>query len=111
MSLIGDLGLRSIASQSHNGTVQLIGKALEIKGITRRFTSPVFHEVVLELPCRASQVLQQMCTQGILGGYDLGQMDAALENCILVNVTETKTPQDIEDFITSLRAAVEVAAC
>jgi len=26
-------------------------------------------------------------------------------------VTETKTPQDIEDFITSLRAAVEVAAC
>lgn len=111
MSLIGDLGLRSIASQSHNGTVQLIGKALEIKGITRRFTSPVFHEIVLELPCRASQVLQQMCTEGILGGYDLGQMDAALENCILVNVTETKTPQDIEDFITSLRAAAEVAAC
>ena len=111
MSLVGDLGLRSIANQCHNGTVELIGKALAIKGVKRKFASPVFHEIVLELPCAASTVLQQMCNDGILGGYDLGETDALLKNCILVNVTETKTSQDIENFVTSLRTAVEGSEC
>ena len=80
---------------------------LALGNVSLRFPEPFFHEVVFELPKRAANVLAGMSSQQILGGYDLGLFDNRLENCLLVNVTETKTGGDIEQFVQSLSHALE----
>ena len=111
MSLLGDAGIASVASQCHNGIVKLLDGIKDIKGVSRKFSGPVFHEAVIKLPKPASEVLENMASVGILGGYDLSGIAAAadygLENCILTNVTETKTDADIAAFIQALLSAVE----
>jgi glycine dehydrogenase subunit 1 len=107
LSMMGEEGLRSIASHCHNNTAELLAGLQNIKGVERHFSAPVFHEVVIRLPKAASEVLDKMLEDNILGGYDLIKKDASLKNCFLVNVTETKTSEDIQKFLESLQKAVE----
>ena len=107
MSLMGNEGLRSVAIACHNGTMALLEAVGNIPGVKRRFSAPVFHEVVLELPVPASRVLDELAQQGILGGYDLAGV--GLDHCLLANVTEVHTQGDLEAFAAILRSAVEDA--
>lgn len=109
MSLMGDEGLRSVAIASHQGTLALLGAVCEIDGVQRKFSAPVFHEAVIELPVPAAAVLEKMAGHGILGGHDLSRL--GLERCILVNVTEVHNEADIEKYTWRLRAAVEELSC
>jgi glycine dehydrogenase subunit 1 len=109
MSLMGDEGLRSVAVSSHRGMVNLLAEVEKIEGVGRRFTSPVFHEAVIRLPGPACEILARMSGDGILAGYDLGEVNADLANCMLTNVTETKREDDIVKFVESLRTAVGAA--
>lgn len=103
---MGDVGLQSIARQCHNGIVKLLDGIKDVKGVERRFLAPVFHEAVIKLPKPAAQVLLRMQDDGILGGYDLGEVHPSLADCMLTNVTETKTDADIASFLSSLQQAV-----
>lgn len=107
MSLLGDTGLRSVALASHEGLQQLLDKVSGVTGVAVRFPGPNFHEAVLETPKPASEILGAMASQGILGGYDLGLEFDALANCILVNVTETKTEADISAYADCLDAVLK----
>tara|TARA_R110002072_G_scaffold1369_16_gene11448 strand:+ start:5791 stop:7155 length:1365 start_codon:yes stop_codon:yes gene_type:complete len=107
LSLMGDDGIRNIAAKCHSGTTKLLAAATKIDGVSAKFSQAVFHETVLELPKPASLVLGAMAEQGILGGYDLGELEPGLGNCMLTNVTEVKTDEDIESFVQSLRSALE----
>ena len=111
LSLLGDVGLRSVAIRSHQGLQQLLRNLESTGKIKARFTGPCFHEAALELPILAREVLPLMAEQGILGGYDLGLSFPALDNCLLVNVTETKTEQDLEFYDTALMNALEAKGC
>ncbi|MBT5701028.1 MAG: aminomethyl-transferring glycine dehydrogenase subunit GcvPA [Gammaproteobacteria bacterium] len=111
LSLLGDVGLRSVAVQSHQGLQQLLRNLESTGKVKRRFTGPCFHEAAIELPIPASEVLPLMAEQGVLGGYDLGLSFAALENCLLVNVTETKTEQDLALYSAALSNALEAKGC
>lgn len=112
MSLLGDKGLMSVANKCHENTLALIAAATRIEGVSRKFTTPVFHEVVLKLPKPAAEVLNTMAESGILGGFDLSVLnDSNLADCILVNATETKTTQDIELFMSSLADACGAPSC
>ena len=106
LSLLGAKGLKAVAQTCHERTVTLLSKLAAIDGITARFDGPFFHEVVIKLPKRAGQVLQKMAKEGILAGYDLGKSCAGLEDCILTNVTETKSDQDLDDFRDCLARAI-----
>ena len=111
LSLLGDIGLRSVAVQSHQGLQQLLRNLESTGKIKTRFTGPFFHEAAIELPIPTREVLPLMAEQGILGGYDLGLSFPALENCLLVNVTETKTEQDLELYGTVLSNVLEAKGC
>ena len=111
LSLLGDIGLRSVAVQSHQGLQQLLRNLESTGKIKTRFTGPFFHEAAIELPIPTREVLPLMAEQGILGGYDLGLSFRALENCLLVNVTETKTEQDLELYGTVLSNVLEAKGC
>jgi glycine dehydrogenase subunit 1 len=111
LSLLGDLGLRSVAIQSHEGLQQLLRNLESTGKVKRRFTGPCFHEAAIELPIPAREVLSLMADQGVLGGYDLGLSFSALENCLLVNVTETKTEQDLALYCATLVKVLEAKRC
>ena len=107
LSLMGNEGLRQVALQSHAGLKNLVGQATAIPGVQARFEGPVFHEQVLELPVLAEVVVRKMAERGIVPGFDLGVVDAGLDHCLLVNVTETKTGEDIDAFISCLNAVIQ----
>jgi len=112
MSLLGDKGLMSVANKCHENMLALIAGATLIAGVSRRFDAPVFHEVVLKLPKPVAQVLAELAKEKILGGFDLSVLnDPGLTDCILVNVTETKTSDDIELFVARLEAACGGSSC
>lgn len=110
MSLLGDTGLRSVALASHEGLQHLLEKVSGIEGVSLRFPGPGFHEAVLETPEPASKILGAMASRGILGGYDLGLEFDNLVNCILVNVTETKTESDLTAYADCLASVLHGGA-
>jgi|TARA_B110000240_G_scaffold195448_1_gene245105 glycine dehydrogenase subunit 1 len=107
MSLLGNEGMRQVALASHAGINVLTEAACQIEGVTARFSGPVFHERVLSLPVDASRVVDKMAEQGVLPGLALGTWGEALNHCLLVNVTETKTPADIDRFASLLAEVIE----
>ena len=98
MSLLGPQGLARVASASHANTVTLADKLAAIPGVSRAFTSPFFHEVVLKLADNAKDVLRALRAQGILGGLDISGWYPELGQAILVCVTETKTTADLDQY-------------
>ena len=103
MALLGPEGLRRVAAHSHANTSSLVQKLLEIPGVERAFSGPVFHEAALKLPALATDVLEKLKSQGILGGFNLQTHYPDMENTILVCATETKTADDIQNYVDQIK--------
>ena len=99
MALLGPQGLAKVASASHAGTMALAEKLTAIPNVSRAFTTPAFHEVVLKLNDNAKDVLRALRAQGIIGGLDISGWYPELGQAILVCVTETKTPADLDHYV------------
>lgn len=106
MSILGAKGLRQVATACHANLQQLLDRVSLIEGVSIKFTAPSFHEAVLQLDADVAGVLQTMAAAGIQAGYDLSTDYPALQNCLLVCVTETKNGQDIEQYAQALQAAL-----
>lgn len=103
MSLLGPVGLKRVAMQSHHNAVKLYHKLLEIEGVEQVFSGPFFHEFVVRLKTPVHQVLHLLARYGIQGGFDLTQFFPELGNALLVCVTETKTESDLEIYRQTLQ--------
>lgn len=106
MSLLGRDGLRRAAAASHQNSQRLAALVSGIAGVSVLFNAPTFHEIVLQLPKPAAEVLANMANAGILGGYDLSADYPELGNALLVCATETKTEEDLQQFVAALQAAI-----
>jgi glycine dehydrogenase subunit 1 len=60
---------------------------------------------VVKTPKPASDVLDALLEQGILGGLDLGRFDAELDHHILVCATELNTRAGIDRLVAALNKA------
>ena len=109
MSLLGPEGLRRVALESHAQTNRLAALAGAIAGVGVVFSATHFHEVVLRLPVPAAKILDGMRNNGILAGIDLNSWYPELKNCLLVCATETKSDQDIDDYVRELKAQIDAA--
>jgi glycine dehydrogenase subunit 1 len=99
-------GLRRVAAASHANTAALAVQAGGLHGVRRLFSAPHFHEVVLHLPRSSGEVLASMAQQGVLGGFDLQPHYPHLGNAILLCATETKTAEDLQQYVAALRHAL-----
>ena len=106
MSLLGSEGLSQVAMNSHKNLQYLKDKVSRCSDISIRFSSPCFHELVLDLSQPAEAVLQVMAAEGVLGGFSLDEV-YGWKNAILVCTTETKTEADILRFVTCLDQALQ----
>lgn len=112
MSLLGFHGLQAVAQQCHSNCRYLVEQLQTIDGITRRFQTPYFHEVVMQFAQPLQPIITTLSQQGILAGFALHDDYPELGNALLLCVTETKTVEDIDDFVSALKNAItEYATC
>jgi glycine dehydrogenase subunit 1 len=104
LSLLGEDGFRKLAALNHDRAVQAAEKLAKVKGV-ELVTQTFFNEFTLKLSKPAAAVVDQLARQDIIAGVPVSRLrpaDPAATNLLLVAVTETVTPADIEAFTTAL---------
>lgn len=107
MSLLGPKGLRKVALACHQNLQMLKEKLNKVAGIQPVFNSHVFHEIVVKLPKPVDTVLIELANNKIQAGFNLKKYYSELGNCLLICVTETKTPEDLDLFVSQLEAVCQ----
>jgi glycine dehydrogenase subunit 1 len=107
MSLMGDEGLRRVASHSHAQTRKLVDRLTQIPGVSRVFSGVFFHEAALTLPKSAADVIARLAEQRFVAGIDLAAAYADFGNALLVCATEKRTDDEIECFASALANALK----
>ena len=74
------------------------------------YGGPFFHEFALRLPMPAADFRAAMRARGVDPGVDLGRFDPALDDCLLVAVTEMNTPADLDRYLAAARDVLGEAA-
>ena len=102
MSLLGAAGLEQVAATCQQRTKELVDALTRVKGVKLAFNGPKFHEAVLQLDRKVSDVLEALAQRGIIGGYDLSRRYPELGNALLVCATETRNSEDIAAYARAL---------
>ena len=104
MTLLGERGLRELAGINHANACAAADRLSAIPGVDL-VNQIFFNEFTLKLPKEARPVVRALADRKVLGGVSLGRLYpgvAALENGLVVAVTEVVTAQDIETLATAL---------
>jgi glycine dehydrogenase subunit 1 len=105
VTLLGERGLRDLASLNHAMAVQTADRLAQIPGVSI-VNDSFFNEFTLKLPTAARPVVRALADKKVLGGVSLGRLYpgvSALENGLVVAVTEVVSPEDIEAFAVALQ--------
>ena len=109
MSLLGEAGLRQLAMVNHLKAVQLAQRLEALNGV-EVLTDCFFNEFTVRLAENAHAVVAALAERRILAGVPVSRLypkQPALDNLLLVAVTETATDQDIDALVAAVK---EVAA-
>jgi len=106
MAIVGDEGLRRMATQSHANTRRLVDKLVG-NHVRPRFQRPGFHECALTVDLPLERVLRPLAAHNLLPGYSLKNDYPELQNALLVCATETKTEQDLDVYADHLGRIIE----
>lgn len=108
MTLLGERGLRELAGINHKRACAAADRLAQVLGV-ELVNDGFFNEFTLRLPKPARAVVRAMADAGVLGGVSLGRLypgAEALANGLVVAVTETVTPEDIEALARALEEAL-----
>lgn len=108
LTLLGEKGLRQLASLNHARACQLADRLGMIPGVCI-INGSFFNEFTLRLPVEARPAVHALVERGILGGVSLGRLypeAEALANGLVVAVTETATDGDFDALEAALREVV-----
>ena len=109
MSLLGEKGLRQLASLNHARACEVADRLAAIPGV-ELVNATFFNEFTLKLPVEARPAVHAMVEKGLLGGVSLGRLYpgvAALQNGIVLAVTETVTDEDIAALEAALKEVAQ----
>jgi glycine dehydrogenase subunit 1 len=101
LSLMGEKGLRSVSLMSFDNAQYLYQRLKEIRGIKLPYGRRFFNEFVWEVE-EAASVMEKLRNKNIIAGYYLGNDFPEFKNRILSCCTETKSKDDIDNFIQEL---------
>lgn len=104
MTLLGEKGLRGLAEANHLAASAAADRLAKVPGV-ELVTPTFFNEFTLKLPREARPIVRELADRRILAGVSLGRLYPgveALQNGLVVAVTETVTAEDIETLATAL---------
>jgi glycine dehydrogenase subunit 1 len=108
LSLLGKSGLRQVAELCYHKAHYAAEKISKISGYSLCFDTPFFHEFAVCCPKTVAETNSQLLEHGFLGGYDLGQDYPALQNHMLLAVTEMNTKDEIDALVEVLEEVAHV---
>jgi glycine dehydrogenase subunit 1 len=104
LAMLGPQGVSELAELNARLAHQVADEIVKIAGYSIAFKHPFFNEFAIRCPKPASEIVEKLSKQGgILPGLALGPYFPALSDVLLVNVTETKTSEDIKALLEALR--------
>jgi glycine dehydrogenase subunit 1 len=104
MTLLGEKGLRQLAAINHAAAGAAAERLAQVPGV-ELVTPRFFNEFTLRLSKEARPVVRTLAERGILAGVSLGRLypdGDGRENGLVVAVTETVTPEDVETYAQAL---------
>ena len=104
MTLLGEKGLRNMAAINHQNAIAAADRLTQIPGVTL-VNDSFFNEFTVKLPKAARAIVRKLAERRILAGVSLGRLypgQPALENGLVVAVTEMTSADDIEALATAL---------
>jgi glycine dehydrogenase subunit 1 len=108
MTLLGEAGLRQLAAINHAGAVRAAERLAQVPGV-RLVNDTFFNEFTLDLGRETRPIVRQLAADGILAGVSMGKLypdGEGRENGLVVAVTETTTPEDVEALAVALGKAL-----
>jgi glycine dehydrogenase subunit 1 len=109
MTLLGEKGLRQLASLNHARACEAADRLLAVPGVSL-VNDSYFNEFTLKLPVEARPAVHAMVDKGVLGGVSLGRLYPGVDplaNGLVIAVTETVTDEDIDAFEAALKEVVQ----
>lgn len=108
MSLLGEQGLRQLASLNHQKALAA-AKALAAIPRVEILTPRFFNEFAVRLPKDAAEVVETLAAHGVIAGVPYSRLEpgAGLDDVLLVATTETTLDTDITFFAKLLAGAVQ----
>jgi glycine dehydrogenase subunit 1 len=105
MSTMGPEGFRQVANRSYQNAHYLAAEIAKLDGFEQPLGAPFFHEFVMTCPKPVRDINRTLAEQGYIGGYDLGEIDPALDHQMLVCATELQSKATIDEFVRLLAGA------
>jgi glycine dehydrogenase subunit 1 len=108
MTLLGEKGLRQLAGINHARACEVADRLSAIPGV-ELVNDSFFNEFTVKLPVEARPAVHAMVERNVLGGVSLGRLypaAEALQNGLVVAVTETVTDEDIDALEAALKECV-----
>ncbi|RMG84138.1 MAG: glycine dehydrogenase, partial [Chloroflexi bacterium] len=102
LSAMGKNGLRKVAELNYHKAHYAADEIDKLKGFEVVRDKPFFNEFMVRCPVPVEQINAHLIEQGIIGGYDLGQDYAHLQDHMLVCVTETNSRAEIDALVSAL---------
>jgi len=109
MTLLGEKGLGQLASLNHARACEAAGRLTTIPGVSL-VNDRFFNEFTLKLPIEARPAVHALVERGVLGGVSLGRLYPgadALQNGLVIAVTEATTSEDIAALEVALKEVVQ----
>lgn len=103
---LGTTGLAEMARRCALATRYARDALLALDRVNAYAEAPVLREFALRLPVPASVVVERMADAGFLAGIPLGEEFADGEHGLLISVTERRTRDEIDAYVTALAKAV-----
>ena len=104
VTLLGEKGLRAMAQVNHANACAAAERLSRVPGV-ELVTPRFFNEFTLRLPRETRPIVRALAERGILAGVSLGRLypdGDGRENGLVVAVTETVTPEDVEAYASAL---------
>jgi len=103
LSAMGKNGLRQVAETCYHRAHYAADRISELDGYAVTRDRPFFHEFVVHCPRPVAEVNAELFNEfGIIGGYELGNDYAHLDQHMLLCATEMNTLDDIEELVGAL---------
>ncbi len=107
LSAMGKEGLRRVAEQCYHKAHYAAAEIIKAGGYELAFDGPFFNEFVIRCKDnRSVGKVEAACkAAGIIGGFALGKLYPAYQDCLLFCCTEMNTREDIDALVETLRKA------
>jgi glycine dehydrogenase subunit 1 len=108
---LGTYGLREIATRCAQGAHYLYDQLVGLPGVSTVSDEPFFREFALRFSHPAAHLVERMAEQGVLAGLAVSDLcngvdpsiDTEIENVLLVTVTERRTKEELDHYVSALK--------